>query len=136
MALHQARHLSISIAVPLAQAYDFAHRPENFPRWASGLASSLRRTAQGWVADTPEGPATVAFSPPNDFGILDHRVGIAGKPEVYIPLRLIENGNVTEVLFTLLRQPDMDDAAFDRDADLVRADLRALKTLLETKHSG
>jgi hypothetical protein len=34
------------------------------------------------------------------------------------------------VLFTLLRQPDMDDAMFERDAELVRRDLQSLKRVL------
>ncbi|NWK95148.1 polyketide cyclase [Sphingobium lactosutens] len=131
MPLRQARHLGIGIAVPFARAYDFTHRPENFPRWAAGLSTSLHRTAQGWIADTPQGPALVEFSPPNAYGVLDHRVRIAGKPEIHIPLRMIGNDGGTEVIFTLLRQPDMDDAAFDHDADMVKKDLQTLKALLE-----
>ena len=36
------------------------------------------------------------------------------------------------VIFTLFRQPDMDDAMFARDAGLVNADLQALKHYLES----
>ncbi|HUD92553.1 SRPBCC family protein [Sphingobium sp.] len=125
--------MGISIATPLQQAYAFAHRPENFRLWAAGLASSLHESEEGWIADTADGPAVVEFSPPNGHGILDHRVRIAGRPEIYIPLRMIENGDGTEVIFTLLRQPDMDDEAFDRDAALVMQDLQTLKRLLENQ---
>ena len=129
---HQVRNLGITINRPLAKVYDFAHRPDNFPQWAAGLAKSLHHTAHGWVADTPAGEAAVIFSPPNEYGVLDHVVRLPGKPDVHIPLRLIANGDdATEVVFTLFRQPDMDDAAWDRDADAVRKDLAALKALLE-----
>lgn len=37
-----------------------------------------------------------------------------------------------EVVFTLYRLPGVDDAEFDRDADMVRADLARLRTQLET----
>jgi hypothetical protein len=126
-----ARSIDIAIRAPLAQAYGFASQPENFPRWAAGLSSSLHRQGDDWIAETPEGRAIVLFSPPNDFGILDHHVRLPGKPDIHIPLRMIANGEGTLVVFTLFRQPDMDDAAFDRDADLVTKDLRALKALLE-----
>jgi hypothetical protein len=129
--IHAARQISVTIRAPLAQAYAFAHRPENFPRWAAGLSTALRQEGGRWIAGTPQGEATVEFTPPNGFGILDHRVRIAGKSDIYIPLRLIENGEGTEVVFTLYRQPDMDDAAFERDAQAVLADLHRLKALLE-----
>lgn len=128
-----ARSLDITIDRSFASAYDMAHRPETFSKWAAGLASSLRQEGEEWHAETPAGDAVVSFTPHNQFGVLDHRVNIAGKPEIYIPLRMIENGAATLVVFTLFRQPDMDDAAFERDALLVEKDLAALKALLETK---
>lgn len=133
MALTDARSIGVTIDCPFAIAYDFAHRPENFARWAAGLSSSLRRDGGTWHATTPLGEATVEFSPRNDYGVLDHRVHLPGKPVVHIPLRMIETGERTEVVFTLLRQPDMDDAASERDAGLVEKDLATLKSLLENE---
>lgn len=127
------RTIDTSIDCPFEEAYRFASRPENFPLWASGLSSSLRQVGDAWIADTPEGEATVRFSPQNDFGVLDHRVELPGRPIISIPLRLIANGNGTEVVFTLFRQPGMSDAMFDRDADMVARDLAALKRLLEDR---
>ncbi len=125
-----ALHLSISIDVPFDRAYGYAQKPEHFTAWAAGLAASLHRSGDGWVADTPEGPAKVEFSAPNAYGVLDHRVCLHGKPPIDIPLRMVRNGDGTELLFTLLRQPDMDDAMFERDAELVRRDLQSLKRVL------
>ncbi len=133
MPTEDVRHLSTTIATPFDRAYAFAHQPANFVTWAAGLARTLHHTDHGWVADTPEGEATVVFSEPNAFGILDHRVRLAGKPEVYIPLRLIAHGDRTEVVLTLFRQPGMDDAMFERDAGLVTRDLAALKRVLESR---
>jgi hypothetical protein len=52
---------------------------------------------------------------------------------VYVPLRALANRRGTEVIFTLFRQPEMDDALFARDVGLVNADLQALKRLLESR---
>ena len=96
-----------------------------------GFSKSLRNTERGWVADTPEGEAIVRFSEPNQWGVLDHHVKVAGKPDVYIPLRMIANGEGTEVELVLYRQPEMTDIDFARDAGRVEKDLASLKKLLE-----
>lgn len=132
MAVMASRQISITIAVPLAEAYAFAHKPENFPQWAAGLSQSLHQTDRGWVAQTPAGEAIVRFSPANDFGVLDHWVTLPDGQEISIPLRMIDNGGATELVFTLFRQPSMDDAAFEADAEAVHKDLQALKALLES----
>jgi hypothetical protein len=126
-----ARTIRVSIACPFDRAYAFAHVPENFALWAAGLANSLRRDGDRWIADTPAGEAEVRFSPRNDHGVLDHHVLLPGKADISIPLRMIPNGEGTELIFTLFRQPEMDDAAWDRDEGLVRADLETLRRLLE-----
>ena len=133
MTTSEVRILHVTIRVPIERAYAFAHRPENFPRWAVGLADSLRLTERGWVADTPEGEALIHFSEPNAFGVLDHLVVMDGRPDVMVPMRMIPNGDGTEVELVLFRQPGMSDANFKRDARMVKADLDALRVLLEAE---
>lgn len=131
METYASRTLTVRIARPQRDVYDFASLPENFPRWASGLGKSLKKIDGEWIADTPEGQVKVRFTERNDFGIIDHYVMIRPGLEVYIPIRVIANGEGTEVIFTLFRLPDVSDEAFARDADWVERDLNALKTLLE-----
>ena len=70
-----SRTLSISIEKPYDEVYDFAHRPENFSRWAEGLAIGLIPRPDGlWVAETPLGHLDVQFSSANGYGVLDHTV--------------------------------------------------------------
>lgn len=128
----EARILHIRIDVPFDAAYDFAHRPGNFPSWAAGMTSSLRKTGDGWIADTPEGEASVRFSERNAYGVIDHWVQLPGKPEIYIPLRMIANGNATEVELMLFRLPEMTDEQCKVDVAAVARDLATLKTLLES----
>ena len=47
------------------------------------------------------------------------------------PLRVLADGDGCEVVFTLRRQPGMDDEAFDADAAAIRRDLATLRRLLE-----
>lgn len=117
--------------------YDFAANPDNMPLWASGLASGLTREGDDWIADGgPLGIARVRFAPPNAFGVIDHTVVLPNGARVENALRIVPNGNGAEVMFTLLRQPDMDDAAFERDAAHVARDLDTLARLMEEKETA
>ncbi|TZG27530.1 SRPBCC family protein [Sphingomonas montanisoli] len=129
--MHDVRIITRSIACPFEDAYERAHPPEFFEQWAAGMASSLHRDGDRWVAATQAGQAEVRFSPRNDFGVLDHHVLLPGGQDIYIPLRMIANGDGTEVSLWLFRQPDMDDATFEDDATMVEKDLDTLKALLE-----
>jgi hypothetical protein len=127
----RVRKLSVSINRSAVQAYEFLSVPENFPKWASGLAGSLRRDGENWVAETPEGRAVVRFSERNAYGVLDHAVTLPHGTTIYIPLRVVPSGNGCELVLTLFRRPDMTDEKFAADAEWVMRDLSAAKRILE-----
>lgn len=127
----QTQIIHTTVQVPFKKAYEFARKPENFPKWAAGMSSSLHKKDTGWAAETPAGEATVRFSEPNDFGVLDDWVKLEGKPEMYMPLRMVANGDETEVELVLFRLPEMSEEDFERDAGMVRKDLASLKRVLQ-----
>lgn len=128
--LSECRHLSVSIERSAGHVYDFLSDPASFPKWASGLGA-LRKVDGQWIAETPDGPMQVRFSGKNPLGILDHWVTPPSGAQIYIPLRVVANGSGCELIFTLFRQPGMDQAKFEADADWVSRDLDAAKHLLE-----
>jgi hypothetical protein len=132
----ESRHISVWIEVAPEAVYNFAVDPKTWPKWAAGLAAgALRQTADGWVADSPMGQVTVEFSPPNEFGVLDHVVRLPSGEAVYNPLRVVPGGVAAphcEVVFTLRRRPGMTDSDFAEDAAAVAADLATLKRLVES----
>lgn len=79
----------------------------------------------------PLGTVRGQFSPPNESGVIDHEVAMPDGMIVYNCLRVAPNGDGADVLFTLLRQPGMDDAAFEADARDVQRDLKTLRALME-----
>jgi hypothetical protein len=127
----ERRTLSIAIDRPAVEAYEFLSAPENFPKWASGLAGSLRRVGDEWIADTPEGRAVVRFSERNVHGVLDHSVTLPRGVTIYVPLRVVPKGEGCELVLTLFRRPDMSEERFAADAEWVMRDLGAAKRLLE-----
>lgn len=130
----QSRVITQHVRCDWRRAYALAADPARLPDWASGLArSALVPQGDHWIVRTPEsGDARMRFAPPNELGVLDHWVAPEGVPEVYLPFRVIGVApGACELQFTLLRQPHMDDAAFERDAQWIARDLQALKRLLE-----
>lgn len=133
MATHEARTLQISIGRNWRDVYDFASVPDNLPKWASGLTSGLQKSGDEWLADSRAGKLKLRFAPPNKVGVLDHWVITETGEEVYIPLRVVANGESCEVIFTLFRLPGMDDEKFTADAAWVMRDLQKLKDILEAQ---
>jgi hypothetical protein len=127
-----ARTYSVSINHNWQALYEWIWRPDFFPKWASGLAESdFRREDDQWLAQGPDGPIRIRFTPHNAHGVMDHSVEFRDGKMVDIPLRVVRNGDGAEVMLTLFRQPDMDDERFAADAKWINRDLRALKLLIE-----
>src|SRR5271154_5294520 len=127
----EARTITVRIDRPFDKVYEFLADPANWNQWAFGLGKNIRRSQDGWIADSDDGVAKVQFTERNSFGVVDHTVIRPSGQRVYIPMRLIANGSGCELLFTLFREPNMSDAQFASDAGFVQRDLNGLKTLLE-----
>jgi hypothetical protein len=111
----QALAISVSIARPPREVYEFVREPTNMRKWAAGLSAD----------------AKFRFAERNELGVLDHWVNVAPGAEIYVPMRVVANGEGSEFIFTLFRQPGMSDADLAADAAAVKRDLSALKRLLE-----
>jgi hypothetical protein len=126
--METARTLSVFIDRPWRNVYALIWRPAFFPEWAAGLSdASLRKEGEHWLANGPNGPATIRFSEHNVFGIMDHYVYPPGGEEIYVPLRVVQHGAGAEVMLTLFRLPGMSDEKFEADALLIRSDLSVLQ---------
>lgn len=126
----ESRTLSVLIPCNWQALYKRIWRPEHFPEWASGLSGAdMSREGPVWKATGPGGTVKIRFTDHNDFGVMDHWVELADGKTVYVPLRVIANGEGAEVQLTLFRQPGMSADRFEEDAEWVRRDLEALKAL-------
>jgi hypothetical protein len=127
----QALTVSVSCTAPADVVYAFASNPQNLPRWAAGLCKSVAQFDGRWIVESPMGTLDFEFTPANRFGVLDHRVVLESGETFDNPMRVIANGEGSEILFTLFRQPAMSAADFERDSGLVRADLETLARAVE-----
>jgi hypothetical protein len=130
LGLRKSKTFSVSIGCPPDRVYAFASNPENLPKWIAFIRSA-RKVGREWVIETTEGAMGIRFAPANTFGVLDHTVTPKPGVEILNPMRVISNGQGSEVIFTLFQLPEMSDQKFLEDAALVDRDLRTLKSVLE-----
>ena len=100
-------HISEFINRSAVEVYRYASNIENLPHWASGISPDMQ----------------IGFAKNNYFGVLDHWVTVNGET-FYNPMRVIEDGHASEVVFTLRDGSDEDRAT-------IAGDLATLKRILE-----
>jgi hypothetical protein len=127
----ESKHISERIDRRAADVYEYASDPANLPHWAPGLGKSVENVDGQWFVETQSGRVAFAFVGHNTYGVLDHEVTLPSGEVVYNPMRVVPDGDGSEVVFTLRRLPNMSDEDFARDAGLVQADLTRLKHVLE-----
>jgi Polyketide cyclase / dehydrase and lipid transport len=126
-----SRHITEWIDRPAAEVYDYASNPANIPEWAPGLGTAVENVGGQWFVETGSGRVGVAFAERNKLGVLDHEVTLPSGDVIYNPMRVVPDGDGSEVDFVLRRRPEMTDEDFERDAGLVQADLTRLKRIVE-----
>ncbi|TGL47482.1 SRPBCC family protein [Leptospira wolffii] len=132
----KAKHIGVTISAAFSSAYKYLSDPGNFPEWASGLCKSITRlSGNEWMVDSPMGKVKVKFTESNPFGIIDHYVELEPGKIVYNPMRILENEEGCEIVFTLFQTMGMSEEKFKEDEAWVRKDLEELKNLLEKKFS-
>ncbi len=131
----EARAVHLSISRDWRAVYAFAGQPEKMSQWASGLGQGLVRDGEDWLADGgPIGQVRVRFSPPNDFGVIDHVVYMPSGLRVHNAFRIVPNGDGAEAIFLVTRLPDQTKEQFEQDIAHVAKDLARLKAILEDEY--
>ena len=132
MTTYTSRHLVETIDRSPADVYAFVSDPRTLPAWASGLSTTIELVDDEWVAESDLGRVTVEFAAENPYGVLDHVVTLPDRTTVTNPLRVVPNGDGSDVVFSLFQSPDGDLDSFESDAAAVVRDLARLKLLLES----
>ena len=124
--------LAVSIASPCRRVAEFVANPLNLPRWASAFCQSVRQVGDGWRIQTEQGEMGLRFQASIEHGVLDHVVSVSPELDVYVPMRVVPNAQGSEVLLTLFRPADVNEAQFQIDLRMVQADLNQLKAIMES----
>jgi hypothetical protein len=129
--IYPVKNISVSINKPAYTVYQFVSNPENLPAWVEFIKSVTRENRNTWIAETELGSIKIEFVPENEYGIIDHMVTLPDNSIVNNPMRVIENGTGSELVFTLLWMPGKTEEEFNQDANSVESDLNKLKLILE-----
>lgn len=124
-----SRVLTVPIARSPQQVYDYVHDGRNLPAWS--VFATVTQADDAWVMATPEGEVRLRFVPENPERVLDHTVTLPTGAEHHVMLRVEAADTGSALVYTLVRKPDMSDAAFDSSASEVVTDLTKLKVALE-----
>ena len=124
--------LSVSIARAPGDVARFVADARNLPRWAGAFCKSVRPDGEHWRVQTDEGEFGLRFLASVEHGVLDHVVEVAEDVQVFVPMRVVPNGEGSEVLFTLFRLPAMTEPRWQTDLAMVKADLESLRVAMES----
>ena len=131
MTMSISRTISVSIRRHPKVVYEFILNLQNFPRWARSTFQSINQLNGKSVAETAQGSVTIDLTERNNFGILDHFVKLSSDAVIFVPMRVIKDGEGSEVIFTWFQTADMPDDKFAEDVKSVKKDLNILKNLVE-----
>ncbi|HBJ38771.1 MAG TPA: polyketide cyclase [Planctomycetaceae bacterium] len=123
--------IACSINRPPSEVYQFASNPANLPKWIRSFCLSVKQSEGAWLMETATGCIEIQFVPANEFGVLDHVVKLADGQSIRNSMRVVPNGDGSEVMFTLLQLPEMNERQFVKDVAMVETDLLTLKDVLE-----
>jgi hypothetical protein len=128
--MQRAHAVTVSIARAPEAVEEFVRDPRQFPRWLA-LVNAVRPVADGWLAETADGPLLFRFVPRNGLGVVDHNVRLPDGRELLNAMRVTANGEGCQVVFLAVQRPGAPEAEFQADIAAVTADLERLKALLE-----
>ena len=131
--MRRSHTITLHIERPYAAVYGFLADPRNFSQWA-GLDEATFTPLEGgdWQAMTSGGLRHYRFTPPNEFGVLDHAQFVPGETPVFVSMRVLANEEGSEVVVTFFARHGLSDAEFASTIEWITSDLFTLKSVLET----
>jgi uncharacterized protein YndB with AHSA1/START domain len=129
----KARTLTVEIARPPEDVYNFLVDPANLAHWTL-VKNGRPDPASGpdsWAYDGPQGQVVVHFTPANPLFVLDYRMQVGPQIIHAAAVRVIRNGAGTVLTHTSVQQPLVSDAMFGSEEEWMMSDLMVLKTLME-----
>ena len=74
---------------------------------AGWAGSAVEARGDHWVADAPFGRVRIRFAARNRLGVMDHDGELTSGAVVHNPMRVVPNGEGSELVLTLICRPGM-----------------------------
>ena len=85
-----------------------------------------------WLFTGPYGKSMLKFNENKSLGILDHQY-VDEESSWNVPMRVISNGDVSEVLITLNKPDEITDEQFDLRVEEISAMFNSMKNIIESE---
>ena len=85
-----------------------------------------------WLFTGPYGKSMLKFNENKSLGILDHQY-VDEESSWDVPMRVISNGDVSEVLITLNKHDEITDEQFDLRVEEISAMFNSMKNIIESE---
>jgi polyketide cyclase/dehydrase/lipid transport protein len=131
MSVHRAEVVHISILAPRQDVIAFLSDVRRWKSWALWARSVERLSANEWTLQTDVGSLTLRFVEPNSLGVLDHVVTLPSGATLLNSMRVLPNGDGSELVMVLFQSPSASSEEFERDVQAVREDLARIKNAAE-----
>lgn len=131
MTVQTSAVVHISILAPPKSVIAFLSNLENWTTWAPWIHSVGRSSGGDWKLETEAGPMKIRFVEPNSLGVLDHEVTVASGMVVLNSMRVLPNGDGSELVMVIFQSPGVSTEQFDRDVQAVTDDLARLRAAAE-----
>ena len=121
----RSRTLSFTVKRKTGEAFDAIL---NAP---SQMIPDAQKTKDGWWKfNSPRGPAKLKFNENKELGILDH-LYVDQESKWNVPMRVISNGDESEIIITLIKPESLTDEQFDERMNEIGQVFENLKELIE-----
>ena len=85
-----------------------------------------------WLFTGPYGKSMLKFNENKSLGILDHQY-VDEESSWDVPMRVVSNGDVSEVLITLNKPDEITDEQFDLRVEEISAMFNSMKNIIESE---
>ena len=133
MTVHRSEVVHITIGRPPMFLEGFLRDVTEWHRWAPWVHSAEQLSAHEWLVQSDVGSMRLRFVEPNAFGVLDHEVALESGTTAFNALRVVSNGDGSELVMVILQGPQASTVEFERDVDAVRADFIRMKSAAEAQ---
>lgn len=133
MSIQRTAVVHTSILVSPQDLVTFLRDMESWKSWAPWVQSVARLSANSWRVESDTGAMTFRFVEPNSLGVLDHDVTLESGATVFNAMRVVPNGDGSELVMIVFQRPQMSAEEFENDIQAVKADLERLKAAAEAR---
>jgi hypothetical protein len=125
--MNRSRTVSITVEKKTGDAFDAILRlpPKMMP--------DAKITTDGWWSFTgPHGKSKLKFNENKSLGILDHQY-VDEVSSWTVPMRVISNGDFSEVIITLNKPEELTDVQFDQRMAEISDMITSMKNIIESE---